>query len=580
MGDYTDDEYIEYIQEGLGQLADRVDEREILQKLRELEFNESKVIKFLKNKYKDKVSTQQQKQPQQQQQQQQQKQQQQQQKIAGGGCSSSSNIDNSLTTVLTASLESVAIKDSEHSKKVINTIENHIEQYISDDEIDTISTNNTTNENNHMTIVVAGHVDAGKSTLVGNLLYKLGNVSKQLLHKNEKESQEIGKSSFALAWVMDESSAEREHGVTMNIATKEFNTNTKKFTILDAPGHNDFISEMINGATQADVALLVIPAIEGEFESSISINAQTREHAILLKALGIDQIIIAVNKMDKTAPSWSKERYLYITSIMEEIFRDIKYNGSLRFIPISGLSGTNIVNVESNCKLLEWYTEQTLVQMLDEFKLPIRRIDKPFRGIITSIISETTKGYEVNATVIQGKLRTGRSYALSGSNIAIAKKITNSKDVITTVLNAGENGKVLFIDKSSGRSNDLNIKEGYVISKTPITKSYKQFKAIIATMQSLPIDLPLIPGTIFELFIHGEEVQCIMSQVYDYKSINTEIVKKPKYIPPSCTATVLINIIDRAISMELFTTCQSLGRFVLRAKGKTCCIGVISKLMA
>jgi hypothetical protein len=117
-------------------------------------------------------------------------------------------------------------------------------------------------------------------------------------------------------------------------------------------------------------------------------------------------------------------------------------------------------------------------------------------------------------------------------------------------------------------------------SKTPITKSYKQFKAIIATMQSLPIDLPLIPGTIFELFIHGEEVQCIMSQVYDYKSINTEIVKKPKYIPPSCTATVLINIIDRAISMELFTTCQSLGRFVLRAKGKTCCIGVISKLMA
>ena len=578
MGDYTDDEYIEYIQEGLGILKDRVDEREILQKLRELEFNESKVIKFLKNKYKDKVITEQKQQSQQQvkqsQQQVKQSQQQQQQKIAAGG-SSSLNIDNPVT-VLAASLESIVIKDSEHSNKVTNTIENSVEQYISDDDFDT---NTITSENNHMTIVVAGHVDAGKSTLVGNLLYKLGNVSKQLLHKNEKESQEIGKSSFALAWVLDESSAEREHGVTMNIATKEFNTNTKKFTILDAPGHNDFISEMIIGATQADVALLVIPAIEGEFESSISVNAQTREHAILLKALGIDQIIVAINKMDKTTPSWCRERYFHIQSVMEDIFRDIKYNGSLRFIPISGLSGINIVNVESDCKLLEWYTEETLVQMLDDFKLPVRRIDKPFRGIITSIISETTKGYEVNTTVIQGKLRTGRSYALSGSNIAIAKKMSNSKDVVTNVLHAGEYGKVLFIDKSSGRTNDLNIKEGYVISKTPITKSYKQFKAIIATMQSLPTDLPLIPGTIFELFIHGEEEQCVMSQIYDYKSINTEIVKKPKYIPPSCTATVLLNIIDRPISMELFTTCQSLGRFILRAKGKTCCIGVISKLI-
>jgi len=582
--DYTDEEYIEYIQEGLGKLKDRVDEREILQKLRELDFNEAKVIKFLKNKYKDNSNAQDTKKPQdttkkpQQQQppqKQQQQQQQQQQKLAGGVSSSTLQADKSSIESITSTLESTSIKE-----ELPSNIES-IEQYISDDEFDNIPTTTTTNNdnNNHLTIVVAGHVDAGKSTLVGNLLYKLGNVSKQTLHKNEKESSEIGKSSFALAWVMDESIAEREHGVTINIAAKEFNTTNKKFTILDAPGHNDFISEMINGATQADVALLVIPAIEGEFESALSINAQTREHAILMKALGIDQIIIAINKMDKTTPIWSKDRYFYIKSIIEEMFASLQYNPSLRFIPISGLSGNNIINVDKNCQLLEWYNGETLFELLDTFKLPLRQLNKPLRGIITSIVSETSKGYEVNVTIIQGRLRIGRSYSLSGSNIAIIKKITNFKDVSLDVLNAGECGKVLLIDKSSGRSNDLSIKEGYIISKTPITKSYKIFKATIATLPSLPTDLPLIPGTIFELFIHGEAVQCIMSKIYSYNSNATEIFKKPKVIPSNCVASVQIEIMDRSLAIELFTTCHSLGRFVLRAKGKTCCFGVITKLV-
>jgi elongation factor 1 alpha-like protein len=378
---------------------------------------------------------------------------------------------------------------------------------------------------------------------------------------------------------MDESAAEREHGVTINITSKVFHTTTKTFTILDAPGHNDFISEMINGATQADVALLVIPDIEGEFESALGINAQTREHAILMKALGIDQIIIAVNKMDKTTPSWSKDRYFHIKTLVEDMFADLQYNPSIRFIPISGLSGNNIVTVEKSCELNNWYNGDTLFQLLDNFKLPSRHLNKPLRGIITTIVSETSKGYEVAVTIIQGRLRTGRTYAISGSNIAIVKKISNSDDVTLDILNAGQCGKILLIDKSSGRSNDLSIKEGYIISKTPITKSYKQFKATIATMPTLPLDLPLIPGTTFEIFIHGEAVQCVMSKIYSYNSSAAEIFKKPKFIPPSCIASVQIEIIDKAIGLELFSTCHSLGRFVLRAKGKTCCFGVISKLV-
>jgi elongation factor 1-alpha len=255
-------------------------------------------------------------------------------------------------------------------------------------------------EKNHINIVVIGHVDSGKSTSTGHLIYKCGGIDKRTLEKFEKEANEIGKGTFKYAWILDKLKAERERGITIDITLWKFETTKGVFTIIDAPGHRDFIKNMITGTSQADVAILMIAAGKGEFEAGISDDGQTREHALLAYTMGIKQMVVAINKMDDKSVDWDQKRYEEIKKEVSDYLKKIGFNPEkVPFIPISGWFGDNMVEKSENMK---WYNGSTLLDALDALEAPKRHKDKPLRLPLQDVYKIGGVG-----TVPVGRIETG-----------------------------------------------------------------------------------------------------------------------------------------------------------------------------
>lgn len=299
----------------------------------------------------------------------------------------------------------------------------------------------------HLSIVICGHVDAGKSTTTGRLLFSLGQMDDRKLQELQAEAEKMGKKSFAFAFFMDKSKEERERGVTISCTTKEFFTSNFHYTIIDAPGHRDFIKNMITGASQADVALLMIPA-DGNFEAAIqegdpaagAIQGQTRQHARLLKLLGIKQIIVGINKMDeKTTAKYAESRYMEIRDVMMDMLaklkilqkekkdvckankkakKDTKFNysnwNSIPMIPISGWVGDNITEHSDKMK---WWTgweyskDLTIVTLEDALDkmvvVPARLTDKALRMPVSQICKIRGVGDVVTGRIEEGVVKKG-----------------------------------------------------------------------------------------------------------------------------------------------------------------------------
>merc|ERR1711959_522236 len=264
----------------------------------------------------------------------------------------------------------------------------------------------------HVNIVVIGHVDSGKATTTGHLIYKCGGIDKRVIEKFEKEAAELGKSSFKYAWVLDKLKAERERGITIDIALWKFETNKYEVTIIDAPGHRDFIKNMITGTSQADCAVLIVAAGVGEFEAGISKNGQTREHALLAYTLGVKQLIIGVNKMDSTEPPYSEKRFKEIETEVANYVKKVGFNPkSVAFVPISGWHGDNMIEASTN---MSWYkgwskevkegkfSGKTMFEALDSIIPPTRPSDKPLRLPLQDV-------YKIGGigTVPVGRVETG-----------------------------------------------------------------------------------------------------------------------------------------------------------------------------
>merc|ERR1712243_104025 len=267
-------------------------------------------------------------------------------------------------------------------------------------------------EKTHINIVVIGHVDSGKSTTTGHLIYKCGGIDKRVIEKFEKEAQEMGKGSFKYAWVLDKLKAERERGITIDIALWKFNTEKFFVTIIDAPGHRDFIKNMITGTSQADCGILIIASGTGEFEAGISKNGQTREHALLADTLGVKQLIVAVNKVDTTKPAYSESRFEEIKKEVSGFIKKVGYNpAAVPFVPISGWHGDNMLQTSQK---MSWYkgwaierkegkaSGTTLLEALDSIIPPARPTDKPLRLPLQDV-------YKIGGigTVPVGRVETG-----------------------------------------------------------------------------------------------------------------------------------------------------------------------------
>jgi len=423
----------------------------------------------------------------------------------------------------------------------------------------------------HINLVVIGHVDAGKSTTTGHLIYKCGGIDKRTIEKFEAEAKEIGKASFKYAWVLDKLKAERERGITIDIALWKFETEKYYFTIIDAPGHRDFIKNMITGTSQADVAILVIAAGEGEFEAGISKNGQTREHALLAFTLGVKQMIVMINKMDDKSVKWSEKRYEEITKEVASFLKKVGYNPKkVPMIPYSGFQGDNMIERSAN---MPWYKGPTVLEALDAIIPPKRPVDKPLRVPLQDV-------YKIGGigTVPVGRVETG---VLKPGQV-----VTFAPPMITTEVKSVEMHHVALPEATPGDNVGFNIKNvsvkdifrGNVAgdSKNDPPAGCEDFTAQVIILNH--------PGQISAgyapvLDCHTAHIACKFKELLSKvdRRDGKELEAAPKNVKSGDAAMVLL-VPSKPMCVETFAEYPPLGRFAVRDMRQTVAVGVIKNV--
>jgi len=434
----------------------------------------------------------------------------------------------------------------------------------------------------HINIVVVGHVDSGKSTTTGHLIYKCGGIDKRAIEKFEKEAADMGKGSFKYAWVLDKLKAERERGITIDIALWKFETTKYYVTIIDAPGHRDFIKNMITGTSQADCAVLIVASGTGEFEAGISKNGQTREHALLCYTLGVKQMIVCMNKMDSTEPPYSADRFNEIQKEVSAYLKKIGYNPkAIPFVPISGWHGDNMLEASTNMTWFKsWNVERkqapttasgtTLFEALDSILAPERPTDKPLRLPLQDVYKIGGIGTVPVGRVETGKLKPGVVVTFAPVGLTTEVKSVEMHHETLTEATPGDN--VGFNVKNVSVK---DIKRGNVAgeSKNDPPKGAEKFKAQVIILNH--------PGQIHAgyapvLDCHTAHIACKFDTLLEKIDRRTgkTIEATPKFVKSGDAAIAELKP-SKPMVVETFSEYPPLGRFAVRDMKQTVAVGVI-----
>uniref|UniRef100_A0A3Q3W960 Elongation factor 1-alpha n=1 Tax=Mola mola TaxID=94237 RepID=A0A3Q3W960_MOLML len=431
----------------------------------------------------------------------------------------------------------------------------------------------------HVNVVIIGHVDSGKSTTTGHLVYKCGGIDQRRLERFAFSAAQMGKSSFKFAWVLDKLKAERERGITIDISLLQFNTQKYTMTIIDAPGHRDFIKNMITGTSQADVALLVVSSAKGEYEAGVSRSGQTREHALLAYTLGVKQIIVCINKMDLTEPPYSQKRFEEVVRGVSSFLKKIGYDpATVPFVPISGWTGENMI-------AMPWFqgwkarrregnaSGRTLLEVLDSIQPPVRTINKPLRLPLQDVYKIGGIGTVPVGKIETGILKPGMTLMFSPAKLtAEVKSIEMHHQGLETALpghNVGFNIKNVAVK---------NLRRGDVAgnAQQDPPSDVSSFEAQVIILNH-PGKLKVGYSPVLDC--HTTHVTCRFAELKEKLDRRTgkKLEDQPQTLISGDAATVKLVPI-KPMCVESFFTYPPLGRFAARDLKQTVAVGVIKSV--
>ena len=424
----------------------------------------------------------------------------------------------------------------------------------------------------HLNLIVAGHVDQGKSTIIGHLLVNLKIIDERTIQKYAEESEKTGKGdTFKYAWVMDNLKDERERGVTIDLAFQRFESKKFDFTLIDAPGHRDFIKNMITGASEADCAILVVSAKPGETEIAIGVGGQSREHCFLLKTLGVKQMIIALNKMDDSQVKYSEERFNEVKSQVSGLLKQVGFSiDKTPILPVSGWKGDNLIEKGN----LGWHKGPTIYEALDSFEIEAPPVDKPLRLPLQDVYSITGVGTVPVGRVETGTFKVGDTVSIMpGNHLAEVKSIETHHTPIQEA-KAGDNigFNLRGIDKGTIRRGDV------IGSKDNPATVVKEMTAQIIVVHH---PTAIAPGYTPVIHAHTAQAAATITELISKLDPRTgaPLEEKPKSLKTGDAAIVKIQPL-RPLCIETFKEFPELGRFALRDMGTTIAAGVVKEINA